>query len=336
MDAPQAVLMWDRGALEVDCDRAAAVQAGVEAYLGRSAFAADGEVVVRVSLSRSVDGGAARVVAKVTQEDAGGRALGERIVSESSCASLDEPLTLVVALMLDAPVRPEAEQARPSEQEAASPPHAGSQSPREKHGESVPGESVAGEPETGEIETAPSWEKRPAVPAHATFLGLGVVSLGALPGSATGGRLAASIKPRGFIGLGVDLMLLAPERAPLGTGSLRISLAMASGSVCPLQGLDADIWYSACVGLGVARVGAQSEGLLESKSRSDWIAWPTLGVRGARLVWRQLLIGGGLDAAFPLSPDRYVYRDAAGEKHAAFELSSLVVTANLGVGVLLR
>src|ERR1041384_2221690 len=104
MDASQAVLMWDRGALEIECERGAQVREGVETYVGRKVFGEGGDRVVRVTLSRVSEQGKKRVEARVSQEDTQGRTWGERVVTgDDSCSSLDEQLTLVVALMVDAP-----------------------------------------------------------------------------------------------------------------------------------------------------------------------------------------------------------------------------------------
>lgn len=325
MDLPQAVLEWDRGALEAACDRAASVQAGVETYLGRSVFAPDGELVVRVALSRVVEPGGGRVVASVTQHDRSGTVWGERTVSgDSSCESLDEPLTLVVALLVDGPAPPVEEQP------------AAASSPEPEPPEPPEPEPITPPAETGEIQTAPSLARLESEPGHAAFLGLGVASMGALPAAGVGGRVIASLKPRAFVGFGVDVTAVAPRAKALGAGKFEMSLVAASVSVCPLQGVDGRGWYSACASFGAARVHAETLDLLEARSQSQWIAWPSLGARAAWIVGGGLLLGGALDAAFPLSADRYVYRDSAGRTLPAHELNPLVVTAGLGVGLLVH
>ena len=45
--------------------------------------------------------------------------------------------------------------------------------------------------------------------------------------------------------------------------------------------------------------------------------------------------GGGLAAAFPVSPDHYKYRDPEGTRHEAFTMNQLGLTANLGIGLIL-
>lgn len=318
MDAPPAVLHWDRGALEIECDRAAIVRAGVEAYLGRSVFADDAELAVRVSLSRVEGQG---VVADVSQEDASGRVWGHRTVSgDASCASLDEPLTLVVALMVDSPARPELA-SEPTPSNAPAPPAPVPRSP----------EPARDQPE--EIETAPSLEHA-TTPGHAALLGFGLASLGALPTTAAGGGLFGTVKPRGFWGIGAQLELLAPQQKQLGTGSLQTGLLLLGAALCPLQGLDGAWWWSACGTLSGARLKVESRGLFDSNSTVEWLVVPGFSVRAGRRVWRGLLLGGGLEAGFPVSPDRYVYRDPQGAQQVAFEGNQFMIAASLGVGVL--
>jgi len=300
------------------------VRAGVEAYLGRSVFGDEGSLVVRVRLSRVEQNGRARVVAKVTQETSDGRAWGEReVVGDSSCTSLDEPLTLVVALLVDAPTTA----AEPATNEVTPP-------PAER---SAPPKPAGDEPQaedTGPIETAPSLEHLTA-PGHVVVLAIGLLSLGVLPSPAGGAGVLASVKPRGFWGLGVEAGAWLPQRMALGSGSLETSLLMMSGNICPLQGISDGVWWSACGSFGAARLHARSRHVLEARSRSDWFAVPGAAARGGWAVGRGLLLSAGLEALFPVSPDSYVYRSPQGEKQLAFEPSQLMITAQLGVGLLL-
>jgi hypothetical protein len=312
MDALTSVLIWDRGTLEAECERGASVREGVEAYLGRTVFADAGGNVVRVRLSRVEEQGKRRVVARVTQEDASGKAWGERSVSgDESCASLDEPLTLVVALLVDAP-----EPTTAVEPERAPPPP-------------PPPELVT---PSSEIVTAPSFEESAQSPGHWVVLGFGAATLGATPELAVGAGLAVSVKPRGFWGLGLEAAGFGPSRVALEAGSLDLSLMLAAASLCPLQGANESAWWSACASFGGARLHARSRGLLEARAESQWFALPGLSVRAARIVGKHWLLGGGVQAGLPIGPDRYVYRDADGRRQAAFQVSSLVLTAHVGIG----
>lgn len=319
MDVPQAVLEWDRGTLEAECERADSVRAGVEAYLGRAAFSASGEVTVSVRLARVEASGVSRVVATVQQRDGSGKVWGERAVTgEGDCASLDEPLTLVVALMLDAPVRPPEEPVEPA---APTPPP-------------VPTPPPDPVQELGEIETAPSLASMNAPRPHAAFLAFGALSMGGSPSVGWGGGFAVSVKPRGFIGVGAAGTALVPERQALGSGSVTVSFSSLRGELCPAQVLTDEAWYAACAGLGVARLRLRSHDLLESKAHTELCFMPSLAVRGGFRLGARWLLGGGVDAGFPLGADHYVYRDVEGNPHDAFELSRLVVTASAGLGLL--
>ncbi len=320
MDASQAVLEWDRGALEIECERSAVVRDGVEAYLGRKLFADAGDVTVRVSLSRVQEQGRARVEAKVSQRDAAGRTWGERSVSgDDSCASLDEQLTLVVALMVDTPTPPSEAEPEPA---PLSPPPV-----------SAPPPDIQ---VSTEINTAPSLERAAPSPAHATVIGFGAAALGASPEVAFGASLAANFKPRGFWGIGIEGAAFLPNRQSLDAGSLRVSLVVAGASLCPIQGLEGATWWSVCGSFQLARLHARSRGLLESRRVSQFFPLPGLTARAAHVFGDRWLLAGGLQVSFPVSPDRYVFRDADGDRHSAFEVSSFVLMASVGVGILIN
>jgi hypothetical protein len=160
--------------------------------------------------------------------------------------------------------------------------------------------------------------------------------MGALPAAGAGARLLATVKPQGFVGLAVDAAGFAPQSKPLGSGALELSLLTLSGGICPLQGLDGSLWYSACASFGAARLRGESRGLIGGRSRAQWFLLPGFGARAAWVAGDRWLVAAGLDAAFPLSPDRYVYRDPSGTELPAHEVGALVVTASLGLGLLVK
>jgi hypothetical protein len=159
--------------------------------------------------------------------------------------------------------------------------------------------------------------------------------MGLLPSAAVGGGVVATLKPKGFWGLGVQAEGLAPQRRALGTGTLEASLLLFGANLCPLQGVDGSTWWSACGNFNVARLHIESHDLLDRKSRNEWLALPGLSARAGWVAGHGVLLSGGLAGAFPVSPDRYIYRDPEGEQKVAFEPSRLAITANFGVGVLL-
>lgn len=315
MDASQAVLMWDRGALGAECDRATQVREGVETYLGHPVFGQSGDITVRVVLSRVEEKGKRRVEARVSQEDAQGRTWGERSVSgDENCASLDEQLTLVVALMVDAPEPVVAESPLPA------PPPPPAPDPNDDA--------------SGEIETAPSLERPAPSPPHGALLGFGAASLGITPDVGFGAGVAGFLKPRGFWGLGVDAAMFAPHRQALDSGSLKASLLVAGVSLCPFQVAEDGAWWAICGTFQVARLHARSRGLLEARRDTQFFALPGLSGRAGRIIAGRWLVAGGLNLSFPVTPDRYVYRDVNGDRQSAFEVGSFVLTASAGLGLI--
>lgn len=319
--APNAVLEWNQGSLGAECARAEVVKRSVEAYLGRSAFAASGDVVIRVTLKRvEVPGSRPQIVATVDQRDAAGKSWGERNVAGDDCASLDDPLTLVVALMADSPVAAEADAARPAT--LPIPPAAPPIAP----------EVIS--PPSGEIQTAPSLARALEAPAHAAVLALGGASLGLLPDPSSSFGLALLLKPRKFWGLAFEAHVAGPTQRSLGSGSVTTYLLLGQAGLCPLQGAGESAWWAACAGLAAGRLSVTSHDLIGAHGHRDWLWVPTLSLRAALRVRRRWLVGGGMSAAFPLSADRYRYRDAEDGVHEAFQLSSFGLTTSLGLGLL--
>lgn len=108
-----AVLQWPADAEQRGCASAQSVQADVDHLLDRAAFggAKDADVVVRVRLVQAEAGW----LAQLSFTAADGTAQGERELHspDESCRSLDGPVALVVALMLEA-TRPKARVALPA------------------------------------------------------------------------------------------------------------------------------------------------------------------------------------------------------------------------------
>jgi hypothetical protein len=286
-------------------------------------FGSDPSLLIRVRISRANGGGS--TVATVTQEDASGRAWGERSVSGKDCESLDDPLTLVVALMVDASST--AEQTSPKSPEATEP--AASAAPAVVRSQVV---ETSSEP----IETAPSLQRVSAEPGHWAVFGSAIATMGLLPEPGFGASLDVRWKPARFWGLSLDAALLAEQRVEVDGGRIAFNLAHAGVGLCPLQGSDTTTWWSACGAFTLGWLRARSKGLTGARSRNELLGMPGLSVAGAWLPHRWLFLGAGFAGSFPVSADRYLYRDALGASHLAFQMSSFALTAKLGVGLLIR
>jgi hypothetical protein len=317
----QAVLIWDQERLAQACDRSEAVKAGVEAYLGRPVFGAQPSLTIRVHISEASGG---VTVATVSQEDGSGRAWGERSVTGRDCESLDEPLTLVVALMLDAGAV------------SSDPAPIPAKSPEPSAAPPLASPPVIAATDEGPIETVPSLQHPSYEPGHAAVYASVVTTMGLLPNPGLGAALDLRLKPSRFWGLSLDAALLLPQREAIEGGRLELQVAHAGLGLCPLQGRDTTTWWSACGKVAIGRLHVRSVGLTGARSKSEWFAMPGLSVAGAWLPRGWLFLGAGLEAAFPASADRYRYRDALGTSHLAFEMSPFALTARLGVGLMVR
>ena len=283
------------------------------AYLGRDAFEANAPLTIRIGLRRGPDDRA--IIADISKIGEDGKVVGVRTVSGgSNCETLDEPLTLVVALMLDAP---------PDEPEAAPPP-----TPQ-------PLPPPPPEPEPEPVATDPSPEDANQAPGFALIsAGVGS-SVGLVPFPNLGPRLQVELKPRGFWGISLGGLALLGSHTDLpGSGAIDFRLLQVGAALCPLDTLHDRTWFALCGGLDILWFEAEGSDLSPHRRKSDWALSPSLRLQAARQLAGQVLIGGTLGVSFPISRNRYTYQDVAGASHLAFQVASPAL--ELGVFVAFR
>jgi hypothetical protein len=299
---PSAVLIWDAGQVRPICERSAELKRNVAAYLGREVFEADAPLTIRVSLRRSADNAA--TVADVEKLGADGKVWGVRSVSGGeSCEQLDDPLTLVVALMLDAP--PAA--AEPETRDTPVP-----SAPEPAELEPAPSSS---EPSPDESELEPGF----------VVVGAGVGSaLGQLPFPNFGPRLQFNLKPRRFWGIEVSGQGLGGSRIDLpGSGRVDFRMLQVGAALCPVDRFNERVWLSVCAGLDLVWLEARSRDLSQNRRRTEFVLTPTLRVQLAReLGASPISFGGLLGASIPTVRNRFVYRDGDGASRQAFEVAT--------------
>lgn len=309
---PTAVLVWDGGQVSPACDRSSELTRNVASYLGRDAFEADSPLTISVHLRRNPDGGV--IVADVSQIGEDGKVLGVRSVGAgATCDTLDDPLTLVVALMLDAPPgdpQPTVE-ATP---EAAAPP------------EPIPPEPIASDPIPEEAPPAPGF----------ALLSAGVgSSVGLLPFPNYGPRLRINLKPSRFWGISIGALALLGSHIELpGSGALDLRMLQVGAALCPLDAIHDRNWLALCAGLDVTWFEAEGSGLSPHRRKTDWALSPSAQLEAARQLAGPLWLGGSLGVSFPISRNRYVYRDSQDVRQLAFEVASPSLV--LGVFAALR
>jgi hypothetical protein len=297
---PVAVLVWDGGKVSPACDRSVELERNVAAYLGRDAFEVNAPLVIRIGLRRAPDGRA--IIAEISKIDEDGKVLGVRSVSGgTSCETLDDPLTLVVALMLDAP---------PEEAEAAPAP--------------TPAPPAAPEPSEPEpILSDPNPEDTNLEPGFALISAGAGSSIGLLPFPNLGPRLQVELKPRHFWGISLHGLALLGSHTDLpSSGALDFRLLQAGAALCPLDTLRDRNWFAACGGVEINWLEAEGSGLSPHRRKTDWTLSPSLRLQAARQLVGPVLLGGMFGVSFPISRNRYLYRDVAGSSQLAFEVAS--------------
>ena len=314
---PSATLVWDGGQIPA-CDRSGALRQNVGVYLGRDPFVAGAPLTIRVGLRRAPESGA--VIADVSQVDDEGHVLGVRSVRGTSCETLDEPLTLVVALMLDeTPSAPE--QSPEFAPQAPQPPQAKQPRSEPEADGALDSDLTASDPDPAAEEPQP---------AHG-FVSAGVgTTFGKLPFFSYGPQLQVVFKPRRFWGLELSAGALGGSRVELpGSGAIDFLLLELGGALCPLESLRDGLLLRGCGGFSVGWLRAESHDLEPSHRRTEVVFSPDVHLQVAQTIGKGFLVGGGVGAAFPIRPNQYAYRDAAGVRQVAFQMS--VPSLNLGL-----
>jgi hypothetical protein len=245
---PHATLVLEVGVLGERCVSKSELEQAVQAQLGRIAFVEAGALtalVVRVRLAESSPGHFRAVVTSegvpATEPSAASK---RELEAAGDCRALDEPLALVVALLVDA--EPEPPPLPPAPAPAPEPP---------------PEPSPPAE-DTGPVSSAPSWESAPAGPWHLALGASGEVGFGLLPHIAGGGSLALVVTPPAWPGLRLRAAGFAPDRARAAPGAwLGVTLLFGGAGVCPELGVVGRLGFEACLGVEATLLRVVSHGL---------------------------------------------------------------------------
>ena len=214
-----------------------------------------------------------------------------------------------VALMLDAPPEEPPQALTPTPPVPPTPP------------ESSEPEPIANDPSPEDTDLAPGF----------ALISAGVGStIGLLPFPNYGPRFQVDLKPRRFWGLSFGGLALFGSHTDLpGSGAIDFRLIQASAALCPLDTIGERSWFAVCAGAEIGWLEAEGSGLAPHRRRTDWTLSPSLRLQAARQIAGPVLVGGTLGVSFPISRNRYVYRDVEGSSHLAFEVASPAIV--LGV-----
>jgi hypothetical protein len=321
--APRARLVWQPGPGTESCVSSQELQQLVEVQLGREVFAR-GETVATATL---------RVTLETAPKSKGFRALvraereattqGEpepparELVSESDCRALDEQLTLVVALLVDA------EMSRPPP-----PPVDPEPPPPPPEPEPPPQEAQP----LGPVSAAPGWDAAQKNAPWRFELDLaGAVGIGVLPHVGGGGEFGFLAVPPGLPGLRVRAMVLTSAPAELtADASVGFLLGMGGVALCPEIASSTAVRLTGCLNVDAGVLHAKSQGLEEGQDSTRVVPMLGLAFRGTLKLGGPWLGVASAGVSLPTKVDRYVYRQD-GSKEEVFQMALLPFLATLGV-----
>jgi hypothetical protein len=296
-------LSWSGESEETGCLGATALSRAVEAYLERPIFSSrNPEIRLDVRAEPAPPNGYRSIITIVRTDS--GEVLGTRelTVEGKSCSSLNEPLKLVVALMVDGEPGTLATRRKPK---AAPPPDAGA-------------------PKAPPPEAAPL-----ALRAELAVLAQAVL----LPRPGPGLAFAFGWDFSRFVAARAELGAFLPTAAQVAApASADVSLLYAGLGVCPGFDVDARLRLEACALGLVASSGVTTRGMDENRRSSSTMFGASLGLHGSTRLAENVGATASLRGlAFPSSP-RFVYR-LDGTERELFRPGPLAAVASLGLSV---
>lgn len=322
-------LSWLRMPGADSCIATQALARSVEERLGRHVFvsAAEADVSVEGRIEKRA-GSAPGWRSVITIRDSKGALLGTRELDrpDASCASMNEPLALVIAVMIDPEAKLSSTPAplSPSPPPATTPPAP----PPPLPPATAPAAPVAAEP----VATPKPRAKEPW-----RFQGdaVGTVNTGLAPevglGASIAGTLFLPTIPLGFRGYA---SLFAPTKATQDDARASFDLFYLGGAICPTLRRPA-ITLMLCFGghLGVIRSHPETQGRnVDDKTEGLWNA-----VSEARItipIAAPLAITGGVSGVLPLLRPTFGYTrsDTAQTPASLHRVSSFAMAADVGIG----
>jgi hypothetical protein len=302
-------LGWNRMPGAESCIGAGTLARGVEALLGRPAWVAASAADVQIEgyvEKRAATGWHAHLVVS----DAKGVVLGQRDVAneETACASLDQPLTLMLALILDprllissepnaapplAPIAPPARSPVPP----IEPPAPKSD---ELRGEAQMGVAVAG---------------------------------GILPGVATGLAVNQGLRV-GSSWIEIGGTLFAPRESNVGSGrGASFSLLALTGRFCPFAIQETGFLVLACGGVGTGLLVGQGFGFDRSEHLWRPVLMASVSLEGSARIAGRFWAGARLGGVLPVLREQFIFHSASSREVEVFRMNPVGGTAEVTLGI---
>jgi hypothetical protein len=243
---------------------------------------------------------------------------GEReVFSENDdCRTLDNPLTLILGLMVDSDLMQP-----PSAQQAP-------------QAETIP------MPDESRFEPEPARRpepSRPPPPWETALDALASIESGVLPQLAVGGTLAVLIRPPYVPDFRLHVAAFMPqERTISSTGLLRFTHARAGLQLCAALAQPRSLRFDACAGVNAGLLEVTGEGLIPERSVTRSLLESTLTARAALALTSALSLVVVGDLVFPWQTDRFVFVQAGNSVSEAHEISPFVIDLGIGLGMRFR
>ncbi len=316
-------LGWTRMPGAETCVAAGALARAVEARLGHPAWAPASAAKVSIEgyVEKRSDGVGWRAHVELTDER--GTQLGQRDVTsqEVDCAALEQPLTLVLALIIDPRLLLDPDP-------TIVPPIS---LPVQSRAE--PGRDVS--PIGGPTERpAPRAQETPAaIPGRGEIHAGVAVAAGLLPGVAAGITLNEALPLGSWSAeLGGTLFLPREIAAESGRGATFSLLALAARA-CPLELRDTKSLLRACGGAAGGVIVAQGFGFDQPDRAQRPAFFALASVEGAVRVAGPVWAGVRLEGLVPLVREEFTYRSRTGGDSELFQMSVVAGTAGVSLGL---
>lgn len=289
----------------------------VEKRLDRKVFVSASEADVSVEGHVEKSGGKWRAV--ITIREADGTLLGTRELdsAEKECSALDEPLALVVSILID----PDAELGAPPKPPEATPPAKPPPAP--------PPRVVV----KRERVLVPVERPRPEPWRVEASLG-GAVALGILPGTAPGVSTFFVVEPPHFVGLFVaGNYWLKRTVDAVGGAESDVSLAHAGLGLCPLSWNEGRVSYRSCGGVAFGSLQSKGRGFDTTQSDEKLFAAVLLPNRFLFRIAGPLAVSAGVTVLIPLVRTELTYRTSDGVSHSLYDPAPVGGAADVGLAL---
>lgn len=299
----------------------------VEVRLGRKVFVPPSEADLSIEAHVRLSG--ARYRAVVTVRDGKGTQLGRRELDDSRCENLTDPLSLVIALMID----PDAAMRKPLPTPA--PPDASVAEAEPALIPAPPPEPQPPQPPQPDLHRDPPSD---TAPFRGEVNASGGFSLGRVPQSGPLVKVSGWLKPLHWPGVAAGLTYGFDQAVPIPTGAeARVGLLTGFAAFCPIG---AGFWTPAkrgyviaCAGLELGMLRARGVGFDRNTEHSLFLVNAQVNIELSVVLVGPLVAHFAPTVFVPFKRDEINYRAADNTDRLLFRMSRLGASFEAGLGL---